>query len=70
MGKRLLRELQLKAQGRTARTGNLLHDQGSQDADRIVARARQHVPSALVAGLSTAGAKGYLVKAVHAALRS
>lgn len=70
MGERLLRELQLQTQRRDACEGNLLHDEGSKNADRMVARALQHVTSALVARLQTACAESHLAKALHAALRS
>ena len=70
MGERLLRELQLQAQRRTARAGNLLHDEGNQNVDRMVATTLQHVPPALIIGLQTAGARSRLANAVHAALGS
>ncbi|SES47415.1 hypothetical protein SAMN03159406_04991 [Rhizobium sp. NFR03] len=43
VGKRLLRELQLEAQGRTAQWRNLLHAQGGKDHHRGLAAALQHL---------------------------
>ena len=70
MGERILRELQLQTQRRAARTGNLLYDEGGQNADRMVATVLQHAATTLVLGLQTARAESHLAKALHAALRS
>src|SRR5271165_6148066 len=51
MGKRLLRELQLKAPGRVPEWRDLLLAQGGAGARRTVARSLQHDPSTLFAGL-------------------
>jgi hypothetical protein len=58
MGERLLRELQLKAEGRVPQRGDLLLDQRTARAGRTLARPLQHYPATLVAGLQITGTRG------------
>jgi hypothetical protein len=53
-----------------SRPRDLLHDEGGENPDRMVAASLQHPASALVSGLSPAGAKNNLANGAYAALRS
>jgi len=58
VGERLLRELQLQAQGRVLERRNLLLDERNQGASRAVESSPQHHTAAFFAGLQAAGTGG------------
>ena len=56
MGERLQRELQRKAQGRTAKPGDLLFIEGGRDTYRTVEKGVQHDPTAQLTWIPATGA--------------